>query len=214
MSAVTQAHRDTYARLGAVRIEQVYAPEQLDQATALIDEILVTIIVVLVMVMHLRSSVLISGLLPLTVLMVFIAMKLFGVDANIVALSGIAIAIGTIVDMGIVVTENILKHMDEAAHKKLTGVSNRLILDNLRQLSAHGHNIILRFAIIPGLNDSDDELKRMCEWIVGELGDGAVPTVGLLGKGLADDGLRTAVAVNRRGIDKIDPGFNSSVQDS
>jgi Cu(I)/Ag(I) efflux system membrane protein CusA/SilA len=83
--------------------------------TALVDEILVTIIVVIVMVMHLRSSLLISGLLPLTVLMTFIAMKVFGVDANIVALSGIAIAIGTIVDMGIVICENILKHL-EAAH--------------------------------------------------------------------------------------------------
>ncbi|MCK5124643.1 MAG: efflux RND transporter permease subunit [candidate division Zixibacteria bacterium] len=82
--------------------------------TALIDEILVTIIVVLVMVMHLRSSLLISGLLPLTVLIVFIAMKQFKVDANIVALSGIAIAIGTIVDMGIVVCENILSHLDKA----------------------------------------------------------------------------------------------------
>jgi Cu(I)/Ag(I) efflux system membrane protein CusA/SilA len=82
--------------------------------TALIDEILVTIIVVIIMVMHLRSSLLISGLLPMTVLMVFIAMKLFKVDANIVALSGIAIAIGTIVDMGIVITENILRHLDRA----------------------------------------------------------------------------------------------------
>ncbi len=83
--------------------------------SALAQEILVTIIVVLIMVMHLRSSMLISGLLPLAVLMCFIAMKVFGVDANIVALSGIAIAIGTMVDMGIVVTENILKHLDEAA---------------------------------------------------------------------------------------------------
>jgi len=82
--------------------------------TALVDEILVTIIVVIIMVMHLRSSLLISGLLPLTVLMTFIAMKLFHVDANIVALSGIAIAIGTIVDMGIVICENILKHFDAA----------------------------------------------------------------------------------------------------
>ncbi len=82
--------------------------------TALIDEILVTIIVVIIMVMHLRSSLLISGLLPLTVLMTFIAMKTFGVDANIVALSGIAIAIGTIVDMGIVICENILRHLDQA----------------------------------------------------------------------------------------------------
>ena len=82
--------------------------------TALVDEILVTIIVVIIMVMHFRSSLLISGLLPLTVLMVFIAMKLFKVDANIVALSGIAIAIGTIVDMGVVISENILKHLDKA----------------------------------------------------------------------------------------------------
>ncbi len=83
--------------------------------SALIEEILVTIIVIIVMVMHLRSSLLISSLLPIAVLMCFVAMKLFGVDANIVALSGIAIAIGTMVDMGIVITENILKHLDQAA---------------------------------------------------------------------------------------------------
>jgi Cu(I)/Ag(I) efflux system membrane protein CusA/SilA len=82
--------------------------------TALSEEILVTIIVILVMVLHLRSSLLISALLPLAVLMCFIAMKTFGVDANIVALSGIAIAIGTMVDMGIILCENILKHLDEA----------------------------------------------------------------------------------------------------
>ncbi|MHC4444987.1 MAG: efflux RND transporter permease subunit [Planctomycetota bacterium] len=83
-------------------------------SSALLQQILVTIIVVVVMVRHLRSSILISGLLPLAVLMCFIAMKLAGVDANIVALSGIAIAVGTIVDMGIVICENILKHLDEA----------------------------------------------------------------------------------------------------
>jgi Cu(I)/Ag(I) efflux system membrane protein CusA/SilA len=82
--------------------------------SALIEEILVTIIVVLLMVMHLRSSILISGLLPIAVLMVFIAMKQFGVDANIVALSGIAIAIGTMVDLGVIISENILKHLDES----------------------------------------------------------------------------------------------------
>jgi Cu(I)/Ag(I) efflux system membrane protein CusA/SilA len=81
---------------------------------ALSEEILVTIIVVLAMVMHLRSSILISALLPLSVMMAFIAMKLFGVDSNIMSLSGIAIAIGTMVDMGIILSENILKHLDEA----------------------------------------------------------------------------------------------------
>jgi Cu(I)/Ag(I) efflux system membrane protein CusA/SilA len=81
---------------------------------ALTEEVLVTIIVVIVLVLHLRSSVLISALLPLAILMCFIAMKLGRVDANIVALSGIAIAIGTMVDMGIIICENILKHLDEA----------------------------------------------------------------------------------------------------
>jgi len=82
--------------------------------TALTEEILVTVIVVIVLVMHLRSSALISALLPLAVLMCFIAMKAGKVDANVVALSGIAIAIGTMVDMGIVICENILKRLDEA----------------------------------------------------------------------------------------------------
>ena len=82
--------------------------------TALVEEILVTIIVVVAMMIHLRSSILISAALPLTVLVCFILMKLFHVDANIVALSGIAIAIGTIVDMSIVICENILTHLEKA----------------------------------------------------------------------------------------------------
>ncbi len=82
--------------------------------TALVDEILVTVIVVLLMLLHLRSSMLVAGLLPLAVLICFIAMRRFGVDANVVALSGIAIAIGTMVDMGIVVTENVLERLRAA----------------------------------------------------------------------------------------------------
>lgn len=83
--------------------------------TALVQQIMVTVIVVVFSLLHLRSSILISGLLPLAVLMCFIGMKIFRVDANIVALSGIAIAIGTMVDMGIVICENILKRLDEAS---------------------------------------------------------------------------------------------------
>ncbi|MBD3629872.1 efflux RND transporter permease subunit [Cyclobacterium sp.] len=77
-------------------------------------QILITIIVIIVMLYNLRASILISALLPLAVLMCFIFMKYVGVDANIVALSGIAIAIGTMVDLGIILNENILRHMDEA----------------------------------------------------------------------------------------------------
>jgi copper/silver efflux system protein len=77
-------------------------------------QILITIIVIIIMVFHLRASLMISALLPLAVLMCFILMKYLNVDANIVALSGIAIAIGTMVDLGIILSENILRHNDEA----------------------------------------------------------------------------------------------------
>ena len=113
-----------WARISQVTIEPFYDRTGLIYETlgtldsALTEEILITIIVVILMVMHLRSSILISGLLPVAVLMCFIAMKVFGVDANIVALSGIAIAIGTMVDMGIVICENILRHLDEAPPDK------------------------------------------------------------------------------------------------
>lgn len=101
-------------KVSQVRIVPFYDRTGLIQETlgtlndALRDEILVTVLVVLLMVAHLRSAGMISGLLPLSVLMCFIAMKHFGVDANVVALSGIAIAIGTMVDMGVVICESIL----------------------------------------------------------------------------------------------------------
>lgn len=84
----------------------------LEEAISL--QILIVILVVIVMVYNLRASFLISSLLPIAVLMVFIAMRYFHVDANIVALSGIAIAIGTMVDLGVILSENIIKHIDEA----------------------------------------------------------------------------------------------------
>lgn len=89
-------------------------------------QILITIIVIIVMVYNLRASFLISALLPLAVLMCFVFMKYFHVDANIVALSGIAIAIGTMVDLGIILNENVLKHLEEAPKEQslLTTVYN------------------------------------------------------------------------------------------
>ncbi|WP_459211562.1 efflux RND transporter permease subunit [Aquimarina rhabdastrellae] len=80
---------------------------------ALTLEVLITILVIVFMVYNLRASILISGVLPIAILMVFIAMKLLHIDANIVALSGIAIAIGTMVDVGVILCENIIKHLQE-----------------------------------------------------------------------------------------------------
>ena len=77
-------------------------------------EILITIIVVILMLLNFKSSIIVSVTLPVAILMCFIAMRYLNVDANIVALSGIGIAIGTMVDIGIVITESILKRREEA----------------------------------------------------------------------------------------------------
>lgn len=85
--------------------------------TALSHEVLICIIVVIVLVFNLRASVVISSILPIAVLMTFILMRYLGIEANIVALSGIAIAIGVMVDVGVVFVENIIRHMEEESNK-------------------------------------------------------------------------------------------------
>ncbi len=90
--------------------------------SALSHEVLITIIVVIALVLNLRASLLISSLLPVAVLMTFIIMRYAGVDANIVALSGIAIAIGVMVDVGVVFVENIIRHMELPEHKGANGI--------------------------------------------------------------------------------------------
>jgi len=89
--------------------------------SALSHEILISIIVIIVLVMNLRASLIVAGLLPIGVLMTFILMRLFGVEANIVALSGIAIAIGVMVDIGIVDVENILRHLEMPENEGIRG---------------------------------------------------------------------------------------------
>lgn len=88
---------------------------------ALSHEVLISIIVIIVLVLNLRASILISSLLPVAVLMTFIAMRYFGVDANVVALSGIAIAIGVMVDVGIVFVENTIRWLEMPENKDLHG---------------------------------------------------------------------------------------------
>lgn len=98
--------------------------------SALSHEILISIIVIIVLVLNLRASLIVAGLLPIGVLMTFILMRLFGIDANIVALSGIAIAIGVMVDIGIVDVENILRHLEMPENK---GVRGKKLLEVIYQ---------------------------------------------------------------------------------
>ncbi len=101
------------SELDGVRIRGVYDRTLLIDETvstlsnALLHETLITIAVMMLFLLHIRSSIVVAVTLPLAVLMAFIAMNVFGVDANIMSLAGIAIAIGTMVDMGIIILENI-----------------------------------------------------------------------------------------------------------
>ncbi len=80
---------------------------------ALFEQVLVTTFVVLMFLRHLRSCVVISLTMPLAVMICFILMKTFGIDSNLMSLGGIAIAIGTMVDMGIILSENIVRHIED-----------------------------------------------------------------------------------------------------
>lgn len=101
-------------------------------SSALYLEILISVLVVLVMLRNLKISVIISALLPVAVLMVFIAMKLFKVEANIVALSGIAIAIGTMVDLGIILSENIVQKLEQPIKNKSV---DELVIEGVNEVS-------------------------------------------------------------------------------
>ncbi|MCL4117944.1 UNVERIFIED_CONTAM: hypothetical protein GTU68_053495 [Idotea baltica] len=99
--------------------------------TALTEEILITGIVILLFLLHVRASIVVAATLPIAVLMAFIAMNVFGVDANIMSLAGIAIAIGTMVDMGIIVSETIYDHLAEWEQDgKPGGSENRVEIIN------------------------------------------------------------------------------------
>jgi copper/silver efflux system protein len=76
---------------------------------ALIEAIILVTIAHIVFLMHFRSIAIVTIPLPLSILMSFILMKEFGITSNIMSLSGIAIAIGVLVDAGIVVTECVIR---------------------------------------------------------------------------------------------------------
>ena len=99
----------------------------------LIEESVIVLIVVMLFLLHFRSSLVVIIVLPLTIALTFMTMKFFGLESNIMSLGGIAIAIGAMVDACIVMVEN--------AHKKIHGKENlgekdriKLILDSSKQV--------------------------------------------------------------------------------
>ncbi len=86
--------------------------------TALSEEALMASIIILIFLLHLRSTAAVLVTLPLSVCLCFVLMLTFGVDSNIMSLAGLAIAIGDVADMGIIMTENIYRHIATGDPKK------------------------------------------------------------------------------------------------
>jgi CzcA family heavy metal efflux pump len=84
----------------------------------LIEEMIAVSLIVLIFLFHWRSAVIILIQLPISVAAGFIFLELFGISSNIMSLTGIALAIGVVVDDGIVMVENAYRHLSEAQLKK------------------------------------------------------------------------------------------------
>ena len=85
---------------------------------ALIEEVILVILAHIIFLWHFRSILIVTLPLPVSILISFILMRQFGITSNIMSLSGIAIAIGVLVDAAIVMTENVIRHCEEAERGK------------------------------------------------------------------------------------------------
>ena len=88
---------------------------------ALVEEIILVALAHIIFLWHFRSILIVTLPLPASILISFILMKQFGLTSNIMSLSGIAIAIGVLVDAGIVMTENVIRHCE----RRETALGNR-----------------------------------------------------------------------------------------
>ena len=107
-----------------VRIVPFYDRSDLIEAAvgtlkrALLEEILLVTLAHIVFLMHFRSILIVTLPLPLAILTSFILMRVFGITSNIMSLGGIAIAIGVLVDAGIVITENVFRQYETEGGRK------------------------------------------------------------------------------------------------
>ncbi|MDD2321963.1 MAG: CusA/CzcA family heavy metal efflux RND transporter, partial [Geobacteraceae bacterium] len=112
---------------------------------ALSEEAIVVSLVVLLFLLHLRSALVIVITLPIAVLIAFITMKLMGVTSNIMSLGGIAIAIGVLVDAGVIMVENCYRHLSEIPPEERQKKRLEVVIASAKQV---GRAIFFSLAII------------------------------------------------------------------
>src|SRR6266702_3761133 len=111
----------------------------------LLEESVVVSLVILVFLLHFQSALVIVLTLPISVLIAFITMKLMGVTSNIMSLGGIAIAIGVLVDAGVIMVENCYRHLSEMPPEERAGRRLETVIASAKQV---GRAIFFSLAII------------------------------------------------------------------
>jgi Cu(I)/Ag(I) efflux system membrane protein CusA/SilA len=113
---------------------------------SLIEEAILVVLAHLLFLMHFRSVLIVSAPLPVAVLITFILMRVFGITSNIMSLMGIAIAIGVLVDAGIVITESCFRQIERESEQ---GGAPRPLIDSVREATKQiGRPVFFSMAII------------------------------------------------------------------
>ncbi|MEX2315538.1 MAG: efflux RND transporter permease subunit [Pirellulales bacterium] len=128
--------------------------------TALSEEALVAGVIVVIFLLHLRSSLTILPTLPMSVAMSFIVMYYMGVDSNIMSLAGIAIAIGDVADMGIIVTENIYRRVADERDRPFKTVVYEATAEVGPAIVTAVSNTIVSFIPVFALTDQEGKLFK------------------------------------------------------
>ncbi|MEO6057958.1 MAG: CusA/CzcA family heavy metal efflux RND transporter [Gemmatimonadales bacterium] len=162
-SKVIEAVKDRVTEVNAslptgVRVRPYYDQSELvERAVGTVKEALLEGAVLIIAILFLflgnvRSALIVTAMLPLSLLLAFTFMQLSGLSANLMSLGGLTIAIGMMVDGGVVMVENVYRHLSEGAHARApTGGSGfhesnlHIILRSAREV---GRPIVFAIAII------------------------------------------------------------------
>jgi Cu(I)/Ag(I) efflux system membrane protein CusA/SilA len=112
---------------------------------SLLEESVVVSLVILIFLLHFQSALVVVLTLPISVLIAFITMKLMGVSSNIMSLGGIAIAIGVLVDAGVIMVENCHRHLSELPPETSQAQRLNVVISSAKQV---GRAIFFSLAII------------------------------------------------------------------
>ena len=162
-SKVIEAVKERVAEVNAalpagVRVTSYYDQSELVERAvgtvkdALLEGAVLIVIILFLFLGNVRSALIVTAMLPLSLLLAFILMQYFGLSANLMSLGGLAIGIGMMVDGGVVMVENVYRHLSEAAHAPPaaggSGVHESRLHVILRSAREVGRPIVFAIAII------------------------------------------------------------------